>query len=130
MRVFIRSVSRIDQRLFVEVDTPCGPCRGGWFGDAPEIGTEHDVEWTLDEAFLWGGNIRVNSKGTPSPSIEVLRDNSFRICGVLEQLDDDGVAQIRLGDGLVMVETIGEPPPGEVPVTLDVKYIDIYPTNI
>ncbi|MGB0640855.1 MAG: hypothetical protein ACPGTU_16060 [Myxococcota bacterium] len=105
MHVTIKSVTDADVQQ-VDFLTDFGPGIGIWKGLYPTTGQSFDVEIDIDAVLETGVNmVVVAAKNTPS--MRTVADKAI-IVGQLEQNEDDGVAIIRMGNSVLMVEFKGE----------------------
>lgn len=114
MRVRVEKI--VDERRRV---LACASALGAlhlvWEGEAlPELGW-HDVELDVPAILEWGREIGPagdvgDAGGTDAPGL----------VGQLLSFDEAGMAEIRVKDGLLLVETLGEPPLGIVGQTVEV----------
>lgn len=93
-----------------------------WEGNEAPTSGEHSVELDVPAILEWGREIWRASDGVPDdhPS------RAQRITGTLEGLDELGVATIRVGDGYLLVETLGDPPLGTVGEQVSFETLDIH----
>lgn len=94
----------------VAVQTSLGPLRVVWEGEQAPTGGAHDVELDIPAILEWGREIWRASDGVP----EDHPSRAQRLSGKLLELDEVGVATIRVPDGHLLVETFGDPPLGTV----------------
>ncbi|WHY19966.1 hypothetical protein QNH28_02765 [Paenibacillus sp. G2S3] len=107
--------------------TDFGEGRGIWCGAPAEPDTERDVEFELSELLMrW-----VDILPVPASEFGIRLDGDKVIfTGVLENIEEDGTGFLRLGEGLVMFECLGEPMALGVFVEVQVRNVSIYPLNI
>ncbi len=77
-----------------------------WNGNKPKINNEYFAEFEIPDVLCWQKDI-VSTKDKYSIGTE---NNKFCLIGLLESIEDDGYAIIRLGDSIVPIVTQGEPP--------------------
>lgn len=107
--------------------TAVGQGKGIWYGAPVEIGTESTVEFEISELLMRWVDI------LPAPSGEFnirLEGDKVIFTGILENIEEDGTGTLRIGDGLIMFECLGEPMALGVFVELHVRDVRIYPVNI
>ena len=122
MRVTITSV--LDHRSgAVEFRTEFGVGIGCWVGALPSAGVTLDVEFGV-EAVLRCGSDMVVVQGVDTPRISAVPEGTVFI-GQLERNEQDGIAIVRVGHHVLMLEFEGEPLPlsswirvGPIPVSL------------
>lgn len=120
----LKSGLRKDEVLFV---TDHGEGRGLWCGAPVAPGTEIDVEFEITQLLMrWVDIVPV---ATSEYSIRT-EGNKVIFTGVLENIEEDGTGVLRLGEGLVMFECLGEPMALGVFVELQVSDVRIYPISI
>ena len=76
-----------------------------WDGNTPEIGTAYDVELDIESVLVWGKDvILVNDE-----SFAIDYDGELALLhGILESIDDDGYAVMRMGDYIIPFLSQGE----------------------
>jgi hypothetical protein len=107
--------------------TGWGTFIGVWRGGEPiRVGESTDVELTFVDDVRWD-RIVVTRSGTGF----LLDGDTNQVDAVVEALDPDGVATLGVGDGLVLVDTIGDPPPDPVgrSIRLSDVPIEVHPTG-
>ena len=100
-----------------------------WEGENPHpAGVEVDVELDLPDEVDWNRIV----VGPMDGRIVELRESGLVLRGVVVDLDELGVLSLSVGTGVVMVDTLGEPPLGVVgqTVALPVDRLAVYPTGI
>jgi hypothetical protein len=108
--------------------TEWGTFIGVWHGREPvRVGESTDAELTFLHAVGWD-RIAMAHSGTGF----LLDGDANQVDAIIEALDPDGVATLRVGDGLVLIDTIGGPPPDPVgkSIRLSDVPIEVYPTGI
>ena len=123
MRVTIASV--VDSRSgAVEFHTEFGVGIGSWTGALPSPGVTLDVEFGVETVLRCGSDMVVVQE-VDTPRISAVPEGTI-ITGQLERNEQDGVAIIRMGHHVLMLEFEGEPLPpsswsraGPIPVSLD-----------
>ncbi|WP_340006518.1 hypothetical protein MHH52_02785 [Paenibacillus sp. FSL K6-0276] len=116
--------SKKDEVFFL---TDFGEGRGIWCGAPVKPGTETDVEFELSELFMRWVDILPVSAGEFNIRLE---GDKVVFTGVLENIEEDGTGFLRMGEGLVMFECLGEPMALGVFVELQVRDVRIYPLSI
>lgn len=107
--------------------TDFGEGRGIWCGAPVNPGTEMDVEFELSELLMrWVDIVPVS---TSEFNIRLEQDTVI-FTGVLDNIEEDGTGFLRVGDGLVMFECLGEPMALGVFVEVQVRAVSIYPFSI
>ncbi|MEK3771717.1 hypothetical protein NSQ91_02855 [Paenibacillus sp. FSL R7-0048] len=107
--------------------TEFGEGRGIWCGAPVNPGAEMDVELELSELLMrW-----VDIHPVPAGEFNIrLEQDRVIFTGVLENIEEDGTGFLRIGEGLVMFECLGEPMALGVFVELQVRDVRIYPFSI
>jgi hypothetical protein len=107
--------------------TEFGEGRGIWCGAPVNPGAEMDVEFELSELLMrW-----VDIHPVPAGEFKIrLEQDRVIFTGVLENIEEDGTGFLRIGEGLVMFECLGEPMALGVFVELQVRDVRIYPFSI
>lgn len=107
--------------------TEFGEGRGVWCGAPVNPGAEMDVELELSELLMrW-----VDIHPVPAGEFNIrLEQDRVIFTGVLENIEEDGTGFLRIGEGLVMFECLGEPMALGVFVELQVRDVRIYPFSI
>ena len=107
--------------------TEFGEGRGIWCGAPVNPGVEMDVEFELSELLMrW-----VDIHPVPAGEFNIrLEQDRVIFTGVLENIEEDGTGYLRIGEGLVMFECLGEPMALGVFVELQVRDVRIYPFSI
>ena len=121
MRVEVRSADAGSPQTVV-VDSPAGTFAATWRGRAPAVGDVIDVE--IDRApCRWAEVVRGIAAGEPT---------SGWLHGVIERVENDGVAVLRSGPAITLLEMVGPQPDGLLgaPVAIPAREIRLYPINI
>lgn len=104
-----------------------GEGRGQWMGPPlPLPGERFDVEMEVPGLFIRWVNA-VPAPGATSPSISIEGDGTTAVTGVLEELEEDGTAWLRLGDLELTFECLGEPMGIGGFITLRADRLQLYP---
>ncbi|WP_150272069.1 hypothetical protein [Paenibacillus tepidiphilus] len=105
-----------------------GEGRGIWHGGAAcEPGAVLEVEFEVPGLLMrW---IDIVPAGRSEPAI-ALDGGSVILTGVLESIEEDGAGYLRLGDGLVMFECLGEPMALGGYVELRTGGLQLYPVHL
>lgn len=112
----------------VEVDAPGVAGSALWRGEGdPVTGVPVHVELEVPDEVDWE-RIAITPSGAGAQAVP---DDALLLSGVVEHLDDDGVVTLRVAGSIVLVETVGTPPPGVdgKPFTLAVRRAEVYPTG-
>ncbi len=108
----------------VEFNSEFGQARGRWSGTLPVPGQTYYVELDVDKVLTCGSDLVAVGDGHQT-SIHCEGDSAILV-GLLERVEDDGVAILRLGQSVIMLEIEGDglPTPGWVragPVVLSIS---------
>jgi len=117
----LQDVNQSDRR--VRIESPFGGAVVQLASESSEVHGDCDVEFSIPERVEWGRTgIVVDER---APSIAMAQDG-VRFCGALDDVQDDGVVALRLGDSLIMLESVGEPPPVGSTVCVVVGVVELY----
>ena len=117
-----------DPQLIVQFCTSFGIATGHWMGDAPLVGSRYNVEIELDGVLTYG--VEVTISGSNIYHLESLIDDKVRIIGLLESLDDDGYAILRLDGNIVAFMSIELDALVGQFVQIDAVDITLYPYEV
>ena len=124
MRVTILESQPMDSsKAEVRFGSPFGEALARWASGAPEVHGVYDVELNVSERVEWARTGIVVDGGTPSIT---MTPEGVRFCGTLDNVDEDGVVALRLGNSLMLLESVGEPPPVGSSVCVTVKEVELY----
>ena len=99
MRVTVDAVYEADGESTVAFSSVFGSAAGVWRGDVEAVaGADYEVEFDLDEPISWGESARPGER--PLCAIDVTASGA-RFAGLLESLDDDGYAVMRMEQYIV-----------------------------
>jgi hypothetical protein len=107
----------------VEFRAEAGAGVATWHGRPPEVGREYLVELDVPETLVWDETILPGSPA--APGVAAVGGRAY-LCGPLEAYTDDGVAAVRVGTSVVMVETEGSPFAVGTRVLLSVGALHLY----
>jgi hypothetical protein len=101
---------RLETKVEVRFSCAFGEAVARWASGSPTIDGDYDVELEVADQVEWS---RTGAVVHDAPhSISVTADG-VRICGTIDNVQEDGVVALRLGGSLCLVESVGEvPPPG------------------
>jgi hypothetical protein len=111
----------------VQFTSELGGGEAAWLGDPPAAGQEYSVELAVGERLVWGEGIAAAEAASHAVTFA---DDGVELSASLEGIDDDGVATLRLGPSLVLVETEGTPPPVGTPVRVKLGELVLADTGI
>ena len=101
---------------------------GRWMSDAAHQPGPVNVELEFRDDFAWDRTIRVVAA---APSLATSAGRTIVVATVLDA-EANGVLTLRIGDGIVVVSTIGEPPSGlpGATVELTADEVELYPYDL
>ena len=91
-------------KITVGFDCLSGKGHGFWVGHPPIKGEHYEVEIDIADVLNWGEDIARYSGESDEP----LNGDATCLLGQLDSIDENGVAAIRLENGVILVETRGE----------------------
>ncbi len=122
MKIIISKIGLNPNEVFFV--TEFGEGKGSWYGPQVEPGAECEVEFELTELFMrW---VDIVPSDSDQYHIRLDRD-TISFVGILDNLEEDGTGYLRVGDSLIMFESLGEPMRLGVYVELKTKALKIYP---
>lgn len=104
-----------------------GDAEATWASAPPVVGRDYHVELAVERCLVWGVDL---ARRAPGPDRLIGDDHGLALDGSLEAMDDDGVATLRLGPALLLVETEGEPAAVGSPVRARVDDVRLYDARI
>ena len=113
--------------LTVSFLTDLGGAVGIWQGESPTVGATCHVELEADGIFTFGE--RAIQSDADHPSI-AFANGMIRITGILESLEDDGFAVIRLADSLMTFMSAGLDSLIGRFIQIEADHIDLHPYEI
>lgn len=120
---------RLDAGHLVAI-TAIGVCGSAqWRGKTPLLdAVEMDVELEVPETLTWDDIVVDGAAGDCAN----LNDEELLLDGIVEGVDDAGVLVLRVGGGLVLIDTISAPQAivNGRRVSLVVRAASVFPTNI
>ncbi|MFF1920916.1 hypothetical protein ACFVW8_10125 [Streptomyces sp. NPDC058221] len=128
MLVRTEQLSQASRRpMRVRVHTPVGVAETLWRGDPDEADGHHLIEWTVDDAIVWGQNTQTAPLAQPG-----LRQEGDRVVmrGRLH-LTEDGAAHLEMGGSPILFD-LASPTPAcadgaWVEIGVDAGSIAVYP---
>jgi hypothetical protein len=119
MRVNVQSVDG----CCVSVVCSIGTVTGTWVGASPGLKQDYEVELDAPGVVPWD---MINVAGPNGTPILLERpDGLVSLTGRVDDIDEDLVLQLWLGETSVMIDTEGEPPLGIVGRFVDVVVEDL-----
>jgi hypothetical protein len=128
MRIAILAVdSSSDGKPSVHFSSDLGEAWAYWSGNPPTPAQTLDVELSAGSPLTWGKDIR--PAPGEAPRLEP-NEGGVTVYATLESREDDGFTVLRLGPGILMVETDGDGPPAGTIVRADIQKLTLSDTNI
>jgi len=125
MRIRITAFDPARRR--VRFECVVGDAEATWASAPPVVGRDYHVELALDRCLVWGVDLAARA---PGPDRVVGDEQGLALDGSLEAMDDDGVATLRIGPALLLVETEGDAPAVGSPVRARVDDVRLYDARI
>jgi hypothetical protein len=119
MKVHVQSVDGCR----VGVVTPIGTATGTWVGASPAIDHDCDVELEVPGVLAWE-NIK-DAGQTGSPNLAERPDGLVWMRGRVDDIDEDLVLRLWLGETSVLIDSVGDPPLGVVGRFVDIVVEDL-----
>ena len=128
MLVCITNVTATDTGKFhVDFSTSIGSGQALWHGERPVVDQTYHVEIDIGEELVWGTSIQSIQAQVHRIS---LHEKKMVLQGVLEALEPDGSAVMRLDNSLVFIQTAGEIPGAGGFVQIIATDIEVYDMNL
>lgn len=128
MRVQVVRVESGEGGVRTALKTAGGVVWTYWRGDPPTRAQFSDVELAITAPVTWGRQLEiVRADDTANEGATSLPPALGCLHAVLESIDQDGVALLRVGDGLVLVETTGAAPAPGTQLRLRACELTAYP---
>lgn len=106
----------------------CGEGKGIWCGSTPVLpGEALEVEFELPALFMRWVDIVPAAPGGNAIRVD---GEQILLTGILENIEEDGTGYLRLRDGLIMFECLGEPMALGGCVEIRTRELMIYPVNL
>ena len=106
MEVLINEIRQEGLNIIVFFSSNFGDAKGFWIGENPKINEFYQVEVDINDKLIWNQNIIKNIEHNYSVH---LINNLICISGLLDSLDNDGYAVLRIGDNIVPFIATGKP---------------------
>jgi hypothetical protein len=103
-----QSTPATEDEYTVTFSSPLGNAHGSWLGIPPVLGATYQVELSVSAPLTWEIDITRSKKDSYSLGSA---GEKIILNALLENFEDDGLAFLRLDNALVMVDTVGSPPP-------------------
>jgi hypothetical protein len=128
MRITILALdTSSDGKPRVRFSSDIGEAWAYWSGDPPMSGQSFDVELSAGAPLTWGVDI---VPATAEGHRLETAGQCVTLHATLESREEDGFTVLRLGPGILMVETIGDAPPTGTSVQADLRELTLTDTNI
>jgi hypothetical protein len=119
MRVNVQSV----EGCRVSVVSSIGTVTGTWVGSSPALKQDYAVELDVQGVVPWE---KINDAGPNGTPLAMERpDGLVSLTGRVDEIDEDLVLQLWLGETSVMIDTAGDPPLGIVGRFVEVVLEDL-----
>lgn len=106
MKIIITREYQRDDKIIVQFSTKFGSAEAIWVGDTPINGNVYTVELEISDTLAWCNDIIAADE----ENYKIYMDNGVMcLKGVLESIEDDGYAIIRMEDSIVSLITQGDP---------------------
>ena len=106
MKILVEKIIFVDSSIHVDFSTDYGKATALWEGEKPTINFEYHVEIDIDDSLTWEKDIIKNETGEYSIQ---MHDNRIFLAGMLDSVDDDGYAVLRIGESIITFVTNGIP---------------------
>ncbi len=128
MKVHIQNLEvSSDGKYHVQFSSELGNANACWQGAPPQLGEGYHVELSVGEPLTWGVDILSTVESTHRLEQE---SDCVVIKAKLEAYEDDGLAVLRLGGSIMMVDTFGNPPPLGTVVEAHIRELTLSDTGI
>lgn len=121
MKVKIEECRNENQVLF---SSEFGSANGNWCVGIPKSGNEYNVEVDLEGLVVFKENLTFSD--LKECKIQ-MKGNKICLIGLLESVEEDGYAVLRLNDYIIPFEISGELPEEGQFVEIEINEIDLYP---
>lgn len=128
MNITIKSIMKKSaDKIFVEYSTPYGNGVSEFIGSTPEENQSYDVEFNIDDDFLWGENLTPSKKNATSIHFDL---GKTYITAELITIEDDDCGALKIGNSISLVSI--KKNNHDLPLFVDIvsRKNSIYPTNI
>lgn len=123
----IKSYQFESNRTLVEFSSLYGVAKGFWKGNIPEINQSYYVELDIPKVLIMGTDIIE----TECREYKVWTDQENIFLNVkLECHEDDGCLTVRLGESIILIETVGSSYPKDSFLRIQLNEISVYPYNL
>lgn len=124
MKVEILSIMYAKPKRLALCNTAYGTVAVQWEGKEPEIGHEYYIELEITDTLVWDEHIFLTDRNV----FLVENENEFIIlAGILESIDSDGYAVLRVGDSIIPFFARGTPFNIGVNIIVKTHQIAAYP---
>ena len=111
----------------ITFSSPLGDAFGNWPGTPPTPGETYRVELSVAAPLVWGSDIKASANKSYSLSST---GEKVILHALLESLEDDGLAFLRISNSLLMVDTVGSPPPVGTFVEAHIQTLTLVDINL
>ena len=120
MRIRVESLEQAGQVATVSFTCLVGSARARWMGGVPIVSVDYEVELEVPGILKWGEQIVETKQTRPAISQQAAQ---ALIVGTLSAMRSEGVAEVRVGDDIILVEVdrIG----GKVPCNVVIRTADL-----
>ena len=129
MRIVVNRASVVGGVCRVEFSSERGRAWAYWRGEVPAVGSTHHVEIDLPrEAIV---SLTPAQDGATSPTIRVKPDGTIVVrCTTID--DAGGCVSFQFGNDVLLIDTDTDlpSPPDGVPVVVESRWMELYPTGI
>jgi hypothetical protein len=117
----------VEGEYAITFSSPLGDAFGNWLGTPPIPGETYRVELSVEAPLVWGSDIEASPKEDYSLSST---GEKVILHALLENLEEDGLAFLRISNNLLMVSTLGSPPPVGTFVEAHIQNLTLVDINI
>ncbi|RON42582.1 hypothetical protein BK666_22850 [Pseudomonas frederiksbergensis] len=123
----LKIIELTDLGAYVEFSSPYGIGLSFFVGSDLQENQTHDIELSIDDNFVWGDNIKLSDK--TSPSIGYL-SKELSITAEIIAIEDDDCSALRIGSSITLISVDKKNHPLPFFVDLTAGETSLYRTNI